>query len=317
MKRIIQLTLIASLFVQLGYAQQFREDVFENIASRLRIAEKEADLYIGKPFSKLIKHLEKNGLEVVLANAIEKMDSLTLTDRRAEGVFLRFTERLFSPIMPAMWVYFSNNLPYLKALSLFRKHSGSFTEEVRSFYADAIIKQIDIWIPKRVYDVVCGGIPDLEPEFPGGRAAMKLYLQRNIKDPRNELQMEVEEEIIVEFVIDKDGSVVNVEVVQGTTPDLMNEAKRTVSIMPRWIPGLDDFEPFRVKFTLPIIFRIEYFTSYLTGQGELTKIDFGELESTRLTPSFSPIERRERSDSRRRAFYEHIRKREIEESYRQ
>ena len=314
MKRIIQLTLVL-IFAQFGNAQLLRDELFDTVASRLRVAEKEKDRYIGKPFSEFLKHLEKHGLEVVIASAIKKVDTLILTDRRVEGVFLQFTRRFDSPLMPAMWVYFSNSLPYPEALNLFRKYGGFFTEATRAFYADALIQQIDIWAPETTYDVICGGWgdPDIEPRFPDNEmAALPRFLQENIRYPRNAFRRGIEEEIVVEFAIDKDGSVVDIEVVQGTNPDLKNEAIRIISSMPRWVPGRENFEPIRIKYSLQIFFRTEYFTSYFTVRGRGHRLRFrqpnhafGEL--TRLTPHPDLLER---FDSERRAVLERIRDRE-------
>lgn len=94
------------------------------------------------------------------------------------------------------------------------------------------------------------------PEFPGGMAACMQYLAQNVRYPKKARENGVQGRVIVQFVVDKDGSIDNIKIVRGITWDLNDEAKRVVKKMPKWKPGTIGGEPARIQFTLPIVFRL-------------------------------------------------------------
>jgi TonB family protein len=154
---------------------------------------------------------------------------------------------------------------------------GSSRTSAKKAAEKAELNSID---SEEVIMLLCSNMGFIEPEFPGGDHALRQLLRENIRYPQRAIQMEVEEEIIVEFVIERDGTIVEVEVVQGTNPDLMNEAMRVVSIMPRWYPGFEKRQPIRVKYALPIIFKFEYSLLQVYGKEQklrFPKYDFGLL----------------------------------------
>ena len=91
------------------------------------------------------------------------------------------------------------------------------------------------------------------PEYPGGVLAMQLYLQTNIKYPQ--AANGAEGRILVQFIIDTDGSVTDAKVVKSVNPHLDAEALRVINAMPKWKPGMQKGKAVRVKFTIPINFR--------------------------------------------------------------
>ena len=94
------------------------------------------------------------------------------------------------------------------------------------------------------------------PEFPGGNAALMQYLNKNIKYPVIAQEQGVQGRVIVQFVVNKDGSIVDAQVVRSVDPYLDKEAIRVINTMPKWTPGKQRGKPVRVKFTVPVAFRL-------------------------------------------------------------
>ena len=94
------------------------------------------------------------------------------------------------------------------------------------------------------------------PEFPGGMEAMMHFLNENIKYPKEAFDAKQQGRVIVQFVVEKDGSVSNAHVVKSVSPSLDAEAVRVLSIMPNWKAGRQKGEPVRVKYTVPVSFRL-------------------------------------------------------------
>lgn len=103
-----------------------------------------------------------------------------------------------------------------------------------------------------VYEVV-----ENMPEFPnGGMAALMKYLTDNIRYPEAAKKAGIQGRVIVQFVVDKDGSIKNVSTMRGVNSDLDAEAIRVIQSMPKWKPGTQKGEPVKVKYTVPVMFRI-------------------------------------------------------------
>ena len=95
------------------------------------------------------------------------------------------------------------------------------------------------------------------PQFPGGLGEAMKFLAKNIKYPVEAQQAKIEGRVIVRFVVGRDGSVSDVEVVRGVSSELDAEAVRVVSLMPKWIPGKQRGKAVAVKYTMPIMFRLQ------------------------------------------------------------
>ena len=106
--------------------------------------------------------------------------------------------------------------------------------------------------PNKAYDVV-----DEMPQFPGGPSALFEFISKNIQYPKEAEDANLQGRVIVTFVVEKDGSVSNAKVVRPIDPLLDAEALRVVNSMPKWIPGKQNGEAFRVKYTIPVTFRVE------------------------------------------------------------
>ena len=95
------------------------------------------------------------------------------------------------------------------------------------------------------------------PEFPGGMGECMKFLGKNIKYPTISQENGVQGRVIVQFVVNKDGSIVDPVVVRGVDPYLDKEALRVIAMMPKWKPGKQRGKAVRVKYTVPVMFRLQ------------------------------------------------------------
>ena len=95
-----------------------------------------------------------------------------------------------------------------------------------------------------------------QPEFPGGTAALMQFLSNNIKYPAECRDSTIEGRVIVSFIIGKDGAIIEPEVVKSVHPLLDAEALRVINLMPNWAPGMQQGQPVRVKYSVPVTFRL-------------------------------------------------------------
>ena len=97
---------------------------------------------------------------------------------------------------------------------------------------------------------------DEAPQFPGGMAGMMQYLSSNIRYPEDAREAGTQGRVIVSFIVEKDGSISNAKVAKPTYSSLDNEALRVVSNMPKWTSGKQNGEAVRVKYSIPVSFRL-------------------------------------------------------------
>jgi len=95
------------------------------------------------------------------------------------------------------------------------------------------------------------------PEFPGGEAALFKYLSDNIKYPVIAQESGIQGRVICQFVVNRNGAIVDIEVVRGVDRSLDAEAVRVIASMPNWSPGKQRGKAVRVKYTLPVNFRLQ------------------------------------------------------------
>src|SRR5690554_13560 len=96
-----------------------------------------------------------------------------------------------------------------------------------------------------------------QPEFPGGNEALMKYISDNIKYPADAVSKGIQGRVITNFVVERDGTLTDVQVARGVDPSLDKEAIRLIESMPRWIPGKQRGEVIRVRFALPVVFRLQ------------------------------------------------------------
>ena len=107
-------------------------------------------------------------------------------------------------------------------------------------------------VSNKVFDVV-----EEMPHFPGGPAALQAFLSSNTKYPVVAQENGVQGRVIVSFVVERDGSITDVRVVRSVDPSLDREASRVVRSIPRWSPGKQNGSTVRVKYTVPVVFRLQ------------------------------------------------------------
>ena len=95
------------------------------------------------------------------------------------------------------------------------------------------------------------------PSFPGGDAALMAFLSKNIKYPVVAEENGIQGRVIATFVVERDGSITDVKVVKSVDPSLDKEAVRVLKSMPKWIPGKQNGSAVRVKYTVPVTFRLQ------------------------------------------------------------
>ena len=95
------------------------------------------------------------------------------------------------------------------------------------------------------------------PAFPGGMEAMIQFISSNIKYPADAKKQKVDGRVLVNFVVEKDGSITEVKVIKPAFPSLDAEAIRVVKAMPKWKPGYQNGKAVRVQFTMPINFSLK------------------------------------------------------------
>lgn len=96
----------------------------------------------------------------------------------------------------------------------------------------------------------------IKPEFPGGESAMYVFLGTNLHYPAEAQKQGIQGMVIVSFTIDKDGSITEAKAVRSPHESLSKEAVRMILSMPKWTPGMNNGQPVRVNFTLPVRFKL-------------------------------------------------------------
>lgn len=111
----------------------------------------------------------------------------------------------------------------------------------------------DVPVEDEIFEVV-----EEKPDFAtGGMVGLMRYLRDNIKYPTVAIETGTEGRVVVQFVVNKDGSIVDVRVAKGIDPYLDKEAIRVISSMPKWKPGKQRGVPVRCKFTVPVTFKLK------------------------------------------------------------
>ncbi|MCB9188674.1 MAG: energy transducer TonB [Flavobacteriales bacterium] len=100
-------------------------------------------------------------------------------------------------------------------------------------------------------------IPDVMPEFPGGKEEMYKYLSKQIVFPDEIKNIGIQGKVYIQFTVEKDGSITDIEVVKTPHSKLGKVTYNAVSKMPTWIPGIKNNKPVSVRYTLPVNFQFE------------------------------------------------------------
>ena len=109
--------------------------------------------------------------------------------------------------------------------------------------------------PKSETDKVYA-VAEIQPEFPGGMTECYNWISENMNYPNAAMEKGAQGRVIVNFIINEDGSVSDVRIAQGVDPDLDKEALRIISKMPKWKPAKQNGKPVRCAFNLPLRFKL-------------------------------------------------------------
>ncbi|NMA73169.1 MAG: energy transducer TonB [Bacteroidales bacterium] len=125
-------------------------------------------------------------------------------------------------------------------------------ERVDVKYVPVAVEVVEEPEEEEIFEVV-----ENMPEFPGGPAEMMKFLSNNIRYPTIAQENGIQGRVIVQFVVNSDGTIVDANVVRSVDPFLDKEALRVINSMPKWKPGMQRGKAVRVKYTLPVMFRLQ------------------------------------------------------------
>ena len=126
---------------------------------------------------------------------------------------------------------------------------------------EAVVEKVVVEEPKqevkqevaqKVWEVV-----EQQPSFPGGPSALMQWLSSNIHYPPVAEENGIQGRVVVSFIVEPDGHISNVQVVRGVDPSLDKEAVRVCNAMPKWQPGKQNGQAVRVKYNLPVTFKLQ------------------------------------------------------------
>ena len=142
------------------------------------------------------------------------------------------------------------------------KAVGAFTVEGNDEVGGAVLKaKEEIAAPEPPKHVVeetkIFTVVEQMPMFPGGDGALMSYLSQNIHYPTIAAENGVQGRVVVGFVVERDGSITDVNILRGVDPSLDKEAMRVVKSMPKWTPGKQNGSAVRVKYQVPVSFRLQ------------------------------------------------------------
>ena len=116
-----------------------------------------------------------------------------------------------------------------------------------------------------IYEVV-----DEMPEFPGGIKAQMEFMKNNLRYPEELKAKGTQGRVVVLFVVNKDGSLSDAKVIRKVDPLMDAEALRVINAMPRWKPGMQGGKPVAVKYTVPVLFRLDETELQMPSSGKVT-----------------------------------------------
>ena len=134
---------------------------------------------------------------------------------------------------------------------------GYASQEDGVIKVTSVKKEEETPAPKADEEQVIFQVVEEMPSFPGGMAECMKFLARNMKYPVEAQKAKIDGRVIVQFVVDRDGSITDTKVVRSVSPELDAEAIRVVGMMPKWNPGKQRGKAVAVKYTMPIMFHLQ------------------------------------------------------------
>ena len=118
------------------------------------------------------------------------------------------------------------------------------------------VEVVDVDMYPETHDSDAFDVVEKMPEYPGGIEAFMKFLSENVRYPEAASKAGIQGRVLVNFIVEKDGSISNIHVIQNVNEYLDAEAVRVVGAMPKWMPGMQEGKAVRVKYTVPISFRL-------------------------------------------------------------
>ena len=140
----------------------------------------------------------------------------------------------------------------LDQVDIISSEDDASAAQQETFVAPVVEEEEEEEAAQQIFTVV-----EKQPEFPGGTAELFKYLGKAIKYPVIAQENGIQGRVVCSFVVNRDGSIVDIQVMRGVDPSLDKEAIRVISEMPKWKPGEQRGKPVRVRFILPVQFRLQ------------------------------------------------------------
>ena len=211
-----------------------------------------AEKQVAKEAPKLIYIGEPNGSEplIVIDGKVATLQQLKALDpKEIDNVSVIKNEDVLKEYANHFNADTSNGILFIKTMES-TKNSGKELANV-TVVAYRLEKEADT-AKEEAFDVV-----EQMPEYPGGLAELMKYISMNVHYPEPATKTGTQGRVVVQFIIEEDGTVSDARVVQRVSDELDAEALRVVNAMPKWTPGRQKGQPVRVKYTLPVTFRLQ------------------------------------------------------------
>ena len=211
-----------------------------------------AEKQVAKEAPKLIYIGEPNGPEplIVIDGKVATLQQLKALDpKEIDNVSVIKNEDVLKEYANHFNADTSNGILFIKTMES-TKNSGKELANV-TVVANRLEKEADT-AKEEAFDVV-----EQMPEYPGGLAELMKYISMNVHYPEAAMKPGTQGRVLVRFIIEEDGTVSDAKVVQRVSDELDAEALRVVSAMPKWTPGRQNGQPVRVKYTMPVTFRLQ------------------------------------------------------------
>ena len=253
-----------------GAYQLRKETSKRNIWSTIFVALMAVLLYLGLTFENMVEanRTVENTQIVEVTNLRDKKKEAKV--ERKEEIKIepeRIVEKVKSSIKFTAPVIKKDNLVdekdeiKLDEIEKSNKAIGALTVEGTDEVGGEVLKIKDEIAqpepPKAVEDNKIFEVVEQKPSFPGGDGALMSWLSQNIKYPSIAAEVGVQGRVIVQFVVEKDGSITDVKIAKSVDPSLDKEAARVIKSMPHWIAGRQNGSPVRVRFTVPVTFKLQ------------------------------------------------------------
>lgn len=137
------------------------------------------------------------------------------------------------------------------------RHLNYFLIVIFCFSSLFINAQEEVIVKEEVEDEIHYFVQE-QPSFAGGEEALYRFLADNINYPKKSRQLGIQGTVYTKFIVEKDGRVTNLKIVRGVSPEIDNETRRVIGLMPKWNPAKQGGEIVRCQFSLPVKYMMMY-----------------------------------------------------------